>query len=127
MTKTQMIDKIAKSTTLTKKQATEAVDAMVAAMQDALVAGDSVQIFGFGGFQFSGIDSVVTIITGEYLHISLSEVQRWLFIVLPLVLAVSLVVLSRKHHVFIGAMTYMITIAVGAYIVFFIFFNWIMN
>ena len=82
----------------------------------------ALHIFGFGGFQFSGIDSVVTIITGEYLHISLSEVQRWLFIVLPLVAAVSLVVLSRKHHVFISAMTYMITIAVGAYIVFFIYF-----
>lgn len=82
----------------------------------------ALHIFGFGGFQFSGIDSVVTIITGEYLHISLSEVQRWLFIVLPLVAAVSLIVLSRKHHVFIGAMTYMITIAVGAYIVFFIYF-----
>ncbi len=82
----------------------------------------ALHIFGFGGFQFSGIDSVVTIITGEYLHISLSEVQRWLFIVLPLVAAVSLVVLSRKHHVFISAMTYMISIAVGAYIVFFVFF-----
>ena len=55
MTKTQMIDKIAKTTNLTKKQATEAVDAMVAAMQDALVAGDSVQIFGFGGFAVKNV------------------------------------------------------------------------
>ncbi len=82
----------------------------------------ALHIFGFGGFQFSGIDSVVTIITGEYLDISLSQVQRWLFIVLPLVTAVSLVVLSRKHHIFISAMTYMISIAVGAYIIFFIYF-----
>ena len=50
MTKTQLIDKIAKDTELTKKQAAEAVDAMIAAMQDALVAGDGVQLVGFGGF-----------------------------------------------------------------------------
>ena len=50
MTKTQLIDKIAKDTELTKKQAAEAVDAMIAAMQDALVAGEGVQLVGFGGF-----------------------------------------------------------------------------
>ena len=50
MTKTQLVDKIAKDTELTKKQAAEAVDAMIAAMQDALAAGESVQLVGFGGF-----------------------------------------------------------------------------
>ena len=50
MTKTQLVDKIAKDTELTKKQAAEAVDAMIAAMQDALAAGEGVQLVGFGGF-----------------------------------------------------------------------------
>ena len=50
MTKTQLVDKIAKDTELTKKQGAEAVDAMIAAMQDALAAGESVQLVGFGGF-----------------------------------------------------------------------------
>ncbi len=82
----------------------------------------ALHIFGFGGFQFSGIDSVVTIITGEYLRISLGETQRFLYIVLPLIVVVALIVLTKKHQLFIRAMTYMITAAVGAYCVFFILF-----
>lgn len=82
----------------------------------------ALHIFGFGGFQFSGIDSVVTIITDEYLGIALSQVQRFLFIVIPLILIVGAIVLTKKHALFINAMTYMISIAVGAYCIFFIFF-----
>ena len=55
MTKSQLVDKIAKDTELTKKQAAEAVDAMIAAMQDALVAGESVQLVGFGGFSVKDV------------------------------------------------------------------------
>ena len=55
MTKMQLVDKIAKDTELTKKQAAEAIDAMIAAMQDALVAGESVQLVGFGGFSVKDV------------------------------------------------------------------------
>lgn len=82
----------------------------------------ALHIFGFGGFQFSGIDSVVTIITGDYLHVSLIPSQRFLFIVIPLIIIVGAIVLTRKHQLFIHAMTYMITVAVGAYCIFFILF-----
>ena len=50
MTKTQLIDKIAKATDLTKKQAAEAVDALLATATDTLVAGENIQIAGFGTF-----------------------------------------------------------------------------
>lgn len=50
MTKTQLIDKIAKDTELTKKQAAEAVDAFLAAATEAFVAGEGIQIAGFGSF-----------------------------------------------------------------------------
>ncbi len=79
-------------------------------------------IFGFGGFQFSGIDSVVTIITGEYLHRTLAPAQRFFLIVVPLILVVAVIVLTRRHQLFVRAMTCMITIAVGAYCVFFLLF-----
>ena len=79
-------------------------------------------IFGFGGFQFSGMDSVFTIISGEFLNISLTEVQRFLFIVVPIILIVSVIVLSKKHDLFINAMTYMIGVAVVAYFIFFTVF-----
>ncbi len=50
MTKTQLIDKIAKENDLTKKQVAQIVDATFAAIESSLVAGESVQIAGFGNF-----------------------------------------------------------------------------
>lgn len=79
-------------------------------------------IFGFGGFQFSGMDSVFTIITGQYMDIALSEMQRFLFIVVPIIIIVAGIVLTKKHGLFINAMTYMIGTAVAAYFIFFMLF-----
>lgn len=79
-------------------------------------------VFGFGGFQFSGMDSVVTIVTDEYMAISLSQMQRYLFIVVPIIAIVAVIVLSKKHELFINAMTYMIGVAVVAYFIFFTIF-----
>lgn len=79
-------------------------------------------LFGISGFQFSGIDAVVTIITDKYVHITLSQMQRYLFIIIPIVLFVSIIVLTKKHHIFINAMTYMIGFAVIMYFAFFITF-----
>lgn len=79
-------------------------------------------VFGFGGFQFSGMDSVVTIVTDQYLSVSLNQVQRYLFIVVPIILIVGIIVLTKKHDLFINAMTYMIGTAVVAYFIFFTIF-----
>ncbi len=79
-------------------------------------------LFGISGFQFSGIDAVITIITDTYAHIELSQVQRYLFIIVPIVIFVSIIVLTKKHNIFINAMTYMIGFAVIMYFAFFITF-----
>ncbi len=50
MTKTQLIDKIAQESDLTKKQVAQTVDATIAAIEAALIAGESVQFLGFGTF-----------------------------------------------------------------------------
>ncbi len=50
MTKTQLIDKIAKDNEMTKKQAAQAVDAVLAALEGTLTAGESIQLLGFGSF-----------------------------------------------------------------------------
>jgi len=76
-------------------------------------------IFGFGGFQFSGIDSVVTIITEDYLEIVLTENQRFWFIVVPLIAVVAAVILSKKNDLFLNTMNYMVGISIGAYFIFF--------
>ena len=50
MTKTQLIEKAAKDSGLTKKQVAEAYDALLAAFNETVAGGESVQIAGFGTF-----------------------------------------------------------------------------
>lgn len=82
------------------------------------VAVAALAVFGFGGFQFSGIDSVTTIVMSKFMGVELSLVQRYLFIVIPVIAVVALIVLSKKDDVFMNAMTYMIGFAVAAYLIF---------
>jgi hypothetical protein len=79
-------------------------------------------IFGFGGFQFSGIDAVVTIIANKFIGVELAVMQRYLFVIVPLILVASAIVLTKKHDLFINSMTVMIGVAVVAYFIFFFTF-----
>ena len=78
-------------------------------------------VFGFGGFQFSGISSVAGIVANKA-GIELSTMKNYLFIVIPVIAVVSALVLSKKHEIFMGAMTYMIGTAVVGYFIFFTIF-----
>ncbi len=51
MNKTQLVDAVAQKSGLNKKEAEAAVNAMTAAITDALKAGDKVQLVGFGTFE----------------------------------------------------------------------------
>ena len=51
MNKTQLIEAIAKSAALNKKQAEAALNAFTATVADALKNGDKVQLIGFGTFE----------------------------------------------------------------------------
>ncbi len=51
MNKTQLVDAVAQKSGLTKKDAEAAVNAMTAAIAEALKAGDKVQLIGFGTFE----------------------------------------------------------------------------
>ncbi len=79
-------------------------------------------VFGFGGFQFSGIDSVASIVASKFMGINTTLIQRYLFIILPVILIVAIIVLSKKHEIFMDAMTYMIGTAIALYFIFFIIF-----
>lgn len=51
MNKTELIDDVAQRSGLTKKDASEAVDALFDAITEALARKDKVQIIGFGTFE----------------------------------------------------------------------------
>ena len=48
MNKTELIEKIAAGSGLTKADSKKALDATIAAIKDALIAGDKVALIGFG-------------------------------------------------------------------------------
>jgi Na+/alanine symporter len=77
--------------------------------------------FGYSGFQFSGINSVAAITSAKF-GFELSQLQRYFFIVLPLIAAIAVLVLSKKHEIFMNAMTYMIGTAIVLYFTFFMIF-----
>ncbi len=51
MNKTDLVNAVAASAELTKKDAAAAVDAVFGAIEGALVKGDKVQLIGFGTFE----------------------------------------------------------------------------
>jgi DNA-binding protein HU-beta len=51
MNKTQLVNAVAEKSGLNKEEAEAAVNAMTAAITDALKAGDKVQLVGFGTFE----------------------------------------------------------------------------
>ncbi|WP_314680484.1 HU family DNA-binding protein, partial [uncultured Granulicatella sp.] len=46
-----LVDRVAKKTQLTKKDVSAAVDALFETIQEALQAGEKVQVIGFGNFE----------------------------------------------------------------------------
>ena len=50
MNKTELVEKIASNAAITKVQAKAALEAGIAAVKEALVKGDKVQLIGFGTF-----------------------------------------------------------------------------
>ena len=49
--KAELADRVAKKTQLTKKDVSAAVDALFETIQEALQAGEKVQVIGFGNFE----------------------------------------------------------------------------
>ena len=57
MNKAQLIQKIAENGNMTKKDAEVALNAVVAAISDAVAAGEKVQVSGFGSFDVKARDA----------------------------------------------------------------------
>jgi len=75
MNKTQLVEAVAAKTELKKKDAEAAVNAVIAAIEDALKAGDKVQIVGFGTFEVKerGARTGRNPQTGEAIEIAASK------------------------------------------------------
>lgn len=54
MNKAELVSKMAEKSELTKKEAEAALNAFMKSVEEALVAGDKVQLVGFGTFEKIG-------------------------------------------------------------------------
>ena len=74
-------------------------------------------VFGFGGFQFSAIDAAVNIVSVKTGFGDISQVKMFLLVVIPIMIALSTIVLLRKQGLIIKSLTVLTTISVTVYIV----------
>jgi DNA-binding protein HU-beta len=79
LTKAEFIDQVAERSGLTKKDASEAVDAVLATIEGALKHGSDVVFSGFGKFSVSdrGAREGRNPATGEKIHIAASRVPKF--------------------------------------------------
>ncbi len=79
MNKSELIAAVAEKAALSKKDAEKAVNAVVAAVTDALVDGDKVQLVGFGTFEVRARDARTgkNPRTGEVIKIAASKVPAF--------------------------------------------------
>ena len=79
MTKSEVIEKVASDTDLSKKQAEQAVDAVLGSIQKALTSGSDVTFTGFGKFHVAerGARQGKHPRTGESIQIAASRVPRF--------------------------------------------------
>ena len=79
MTKNELVDQVASRSGLSKKDAGQAVDAVIASIEDALKDGDEVNFTGFGKFHVAerGAREGRNPRTGESMTIAASRVPRF--------------------------------------------------
>ncbi len=75
MNKTQFVEAVAAKADLKKKDAEAAVNAVIAVIEDALKAGDKVQLIGFGTFEVKerGARECRNPRTGETIQVAASK------------------------------------------------------
>jgi len=79
MTKADFVDRVADNAGLSKKQAGDALDAVLRSIEDALKSGDEVTFTGFGKFHVAerGARGGRNPRTGETMTIAASKVPRF--------------------------------------------------
>jgi DNA-binding protein HU-beta len=79
MTKSDFVDKVAQQSGLSKKDAANAVDAVISSIEDALKSGQDVSFTGFGKFHVAqrGAREGRNPRTGETMTIAASRVPRF--------------------------------------------------
>ncbi len=79
----------------------------------------SLYVFAIGGVQFSGIEAIMITTLDRLFYIELNDIQRYVYILIPLIGIITVIVLKNRQDIFIKSMVSMILIAVSIYFIFF--------
>jgi len=72
-------------------------------------------IFGFVGFQFSGLSSVFQVVINDYTSLGVSSMTTYFILTIPITIATIFIVLQKKHDLFIKVLGYAIFLGVIIY------------
>ena len=78
--------------------------------------------FGFVGFQFSGIQSVVSIASENVFQYTLQPHQFLFYIIFPMVGITAVIILTKNHHLFTSVLGSLISLVVILYLILFTIF-----
>ncbi len=73
-------------------------------------------IFGFDGLQYSGIASAANVLSTHVINTTLSSSQEFIFVVIPVFIIVAIILLTKKHTIFMKSVGTLILTAVIAYV-----------
>ncbi|MFD3156952.1 alanine:cation symporter family protein [Haloimpatiens sp. FM7330] len=78
--------------------------------------------FGFVGFQLTGIQSVVKIFVSKNFNYEFTANGLLMYIIVPIIIVVSIIVITKNHKLFINTLGYMISFVILIYVIFFVIF-----
>ncbi len=78
--------------------------------------------FGFVGFQFTGIHSVVSILSEKTFQHTMQPHELLIYIILPMVIITALIIITKNHHLFTSILGSLISIVVVLYLIMFVIF-----
>nr|WP_279222082.1 alanine:cation symporter family protein [Clostridium rectalis] len=109
---------------ITKKNPRKFIDHYINKTMGAIYAVSLVVLYSFGfvGFQMTGIQSVINIFSKQNFGYEFTQNNRLFFIVLPIIIIVTIIVITKNYKLFINTLGSLVALIVLAYGLLFISF-----
>ncbi|MCG8452015.1 MAG: alanine:cation symporter family protein [Spirochaetales bacterium] len=106
--------------TMPRRFVTKNINARIA----TIYAGALVLLYSFGfvGFQFTGIQTALGVISQHWFEIQFTAQQMLFFVIIPMVIITALIIITRNHGLFTNVLGSLIGIVVVLYTLVFILF-----
>lgn len=109
---------------ITKKNPRKFINYYISKKAGAVYAVCLVMLYSFGfvGFQMTGIQSIINIFSKQNFNYEFTQSGRLFFIVVPIIIIVSIIVITKNHKLFINVLGALVSLIILLYGIFFITF-----